>query len=139
MTGGVDLSPPLFRAVPRPQAAQSERSELSAQRSRAAAQPQARPRASNAEQQAQQQRRSLSGAAAPIGQNRYFVYIQERFSDLYCFLERSIGVPIMKDNFNIEECVFVNKDIDSIRKFLVNLSKEKGKSITFSLNSIKIN
>lgn len=73
------------------------------------------------------------------GQNRYFVYIQERFSDLYCFLERSIGVPIMKDNFNVEECVFVNKNIDSVREFLINLSKKKGKSITFSLNSIKIN
>ena len=45
----------------------------------------------------------------------------------------------MKDNFSVEECVFVNKDIDSVREFLVNLSKEKGKSITFSLNSIKIN
>ena len=73
------------------------------------------------------------------GQNRYFVYIQERFSDFYCFLERSVGVPIMKDNFKVEECVFVDKDIDNVRDFLVNFSKKNGKSITFSLNSIKIN
>ena len=72
------------------------------------------------------------------GQNRYFVYIQYRFSDIYCFLVRSIGVPIMKDNFNTQECVFVDKNIENVRDFLVNLSKEKGKSITFSLNSLKI-
>lgn len=73
------------------------------------------------------------------GQNRYFCYIQERFADIYCFLERSIGVPIMKDNFKVEECVFVDKNLDNVRKFLVNLSKEKEKGITFSLNSLKIN
>ena len=72
------------------------------------------------------------------GQNRYFVYIQERFSDIYCFLERSMGVPIMKDNFDLKECIFVDKDLDKVRDFLINLSKEKNKSITFSLNSIKI-
>lgn len=73
------------------------------------------------------------------GQNRYFVYIQERFSDIYCFLEYSIGVPIMKDNFNVEDCVFVNKDLNKVREFLIDLVKEKKKSITFSLNSININ
>lgn len=73
------------------------------------------------------------------GQNRYFVYIQYRFSDIYCFLVRSIGVPIMRDNFNVKECVFVDKNLKKVRQFLINLSKEKNKSITFSLNSIKIN
>ena len=73
------------------------------------------------------------------GQNRYFVYIQERYSDIYCFLECSVGVPIMKDNFKTNECVFVDRNINKVRDFLVNLSKEKQKSITFSLNSIKIN
>ena len=73
------------------------------------------------------------------GQKRYFVYIQERFSDIYCFLSYSIGVPIMKDNFLIEECVFVDKNLENVREFLVSISKQKNKSITFSLNSIKIN
>lgn len=73
------------------------------------------------------------------GQNRYFCYIQERFSDLYCFLKHSVGVPVMKDNFKTNECVFVDRDLSNVRKFLINLSKEKNKSITFSLNSIKIN
>lgn len=73
------------------------------------------------------------------GKNRYFVYIQERFGDLYCFLKKSITVPEMKDNFQINECVFVHSDINEVRNFLINLSKEKHKSITFSLHSIKIN
>ena len=72
------------------------------------------------------------------GQNRYFVYIQERFSDIYCFIECSSGVPLMKDNFNIKECTFVDKNLKNVKNFLINLSKEKNKSITFSLNSIKI-
>lgn len=72
------------------------------------------------------------------GYKRYFVYIQERFSDIYCFLVYSMGVPIMKDNFNVNECIFVDKDINKVREFLVNYSKEKSKSITFSLNSVKI-
>lgn len=44
------------------------------------------------------------------GKNRYFAYIQERFTDIYCFLVYSIGVSIMKDNFLVNECVFVDKD-----------------------------
>lgn len=72
------------------------------------------------------------------GQKRYFVYIQERFSDIYCFIEHSSGVPIMKDNFCIKECTFVDKSLKNVKEFLINVSKEKNKGITFSLNSIKI-
>lgn len=72
------------------------------------------------------------------GKKRYFVYIQERFSDLYCLILYSLGVPYMKDNFSIEECIFVDKDLQNVKNFLSSLSKEKDKSITFSLNSIKI-
>lgn len=73
------------------------------------------------------------------GHKRYFCYIQYRFSDIYCFLSYSSGVPILKDNFGVEDCVFVHKNLEDVKNFLITLSKEKNKSITFSLNSIKIN
>ena len=72
------------------------------------------------------------------GQKRYFCYIQERFSDIYCFLIDSMGIPIWKDNFKENNLKFVDKNIDNVRKFLVSLSNENKKSITFSANSIKI-
>ena len=73
------------------------------------------------------------------GQKRYFVYFQERFSDIYCYLCFSMGVPSMVNNFKKEELIFVNKDLQKVRDYLKSISKEKNKSITFSANSLKIN
>lgn len=73
------------------------------------------------------------------GQKRYFVYIQERFSDIYCFIKFCMGVPLIEDGFKKDELNFVEKDFSKVKNFLIDLSKQKNKSITFSLNSIKIN
>lgn len=73
------------------------------------------------------------------GQKRYFVYIQERFGDIYCFIKFSMGVSLMEDGFKKEELVFVENNHIKVKNFLTEISKQKNKSITFSLNSVKIN
>lgn len=71
------------------------------------------------------------------GKSRYFVFIQERFGDIYCLVYYSMNFPYLYDNFKKENLVFVHLDFNEIKKYLINLSKEKNKSITFSLHSEK--
>ena len=68
---------------------------------------------------------------------RYKKIIKEAKEQSKRTFDVNIDILSFKDisNLNILSCI----EIDSVREFLVNLSKEKDKSITFSLNSIKIN
>lgn len=72
------------------------------------------------------------------GTKRYFVFLQERFSDLYCLLVYSIGMPELLDNFKEEDLCFVHKDIKSVREFLISKSEHHNKSITFCASSLRI-
>ena len=41
------------------------------------------------------------------GSSKYYCYIQERYSDIYCFIIKSVVYPIPKDNFNKENDKFL--------------------------------
>lgn len=68
------------------------------------------------------------------GTNKYYLFIQERFNDIYCLILKSVLYPIPKDNFKMEDLVKADKSLRSIYIYLKDLIKEKNKSITFSLS-----
>lgn len=73
------------------------------------------------------------------GGDRYYLYIQERFSDIYCYITKSRLFPtVIKDNFTQEDLVKVDKKLLEIKRYLFYLELEKKKKISFSLNSIKL-
>ena len=72
------------------------------------------------------------------GSSKYFCFLQERFSDFYCLIIKSVLYPKFIDGFKEENLIKTDKDILEIKKFLKNESIKKRKYITFSLNSIKI-
>lgn len=72
------------------------------------------------------------------GTKRYFCFVQERFSDFYCLLKYEKNFYLLEDNFNFEDLIFTSRDINEVREFLKKKSLAAGKSITFSMNSLKI-
>ena len=52
------------------------------------------------------------------GTKRYFCFIQERFSDLYCLLKYEKNFYLLEDNFTLEDLVFSSMNIEETRKFL---------------------
>lgn len=72
------------------------------------------------------------------GSSKYYCYIQERYSDIYCFIIKSVVYPIPKDNFNKENLIKADKNLIKIKQFLFFLSLQKSKKITYSPNSINL-
>lgn len=73
------------------------------------------------------------------GTLKYFLYIKERYGDIYCFINKSYSYLGVKDGFSNEDLVKSDKDLKNILNYIKSISKEKNKKITFSLNSYKIN
>ena len=69
------------------------------------------------------------------GKKRYFCFLQERFNDYYCFIQYSVGMPYLQDNFKKEDLAFVHNSDKELLKFLKEFFVSKSKSITFSKNS----
>lgn len=93
---------------------------------------------SNARTSSPRQRNEVKKFRYKRGSTKYFLYIQERFLDIYCFIAKSVLYPNLKDNFKQDNLVKSDKNLDEIKKYLKNLMYQKNKNITFSPNSIKI-
>lgn len=72
------------------------------------------------------------------GGPKYYLYIQERYNDIYCFIVKSKLFPELKDNFIQENLVKRDKKLIELKRYLTFLELKKNKKITFSLNSIKL-
>lgn len=93
---------------------------------------------SNARTSSPRQRNEVKKFRYKRGSTKYFLYIQERFLDIYCFIVKSVLYPNLKDNFKQDDLVKSDKDLNEIKDYLKNLMYKKNKNITFSPNSIKL-
>lgn len=72
------------------------------------------------------------------GKPKYFLFIQERFLDIYVFLIKSHYTPNyskIKDNFTIKDIIKQDYSEKNIENYLKILAVEKKKNIRFSPNS----
>ena len=72
------------------------------------------------------------------GTKKYFLYLQERFLDLYCCVIYSVVFPIPQDNFTQNDLITTSKSLDEIKRQIFFFSLKKGKKVNFSTNSIKL-
>lgn len=93
---------------------------------------------SNARTSSPRQRNEVKKFRYKRGSTKYFLYIQERFLDIYCFIVKSVLYPNLKDNFKQDDLVKSDKNLNEIKDYLKNLMYKKNKNITFSSNSIKL-
>ena len=93
---------------------------------------------SNARTSSSRQRNEVKKFRYKRGSTKYFLYIQERFLDIYCFIVKSVLYPNLKDNFKQDDLVKSDKNLNEIKNYLKDLMYKKNKNITFSPNSIKL-
>lgn len=68
------------------------------------------------------------------GTNKYYLFVQERYNDIYCLILQSVLYPTPKDNFEMKDLIKADKNLKNIYIYLKDLMEEKNKNITFSLS-----
>lgn len=70
------------------------------------------------------------------GTPKFFLYLQERFGDLYCYIKKNKIFPCnLEDNFTKEDLIKCDKNFQKIKEFLFFESIKRKKKLTFSPNS----